>query len=50
LRWADIWQDPAGAAVVRSADEGDETVPTVVVAGRSHVGPDPAWVRERLFR
>jgi hypothetical protein len=23
-------------------------VPTVVVAGRAHTNPDPAWVREQL--
>ncbi|GGV08999.1 membrane protein [Streptomyces litmocidini] len=46
--WVDIWRDPAGAAVVRAANGGDETVPTVVVSGRPFVNPDPAWVRERL--
>jgi mycoredoxin len=25
-------------------------VPTVVVAGRSHVNPAPAWLREQLSR
>ncbi|MCX5554826.1 glutaredoxin domain-containing protein [Streptomyces sp. NBC_00038] len=49
LYWVDIWRDPAGAAVVRAANDGNETVPTVVVAGQSHVNPDPEWVRERLF-
>ncbi|MET9652900.1 glutaredoxin domain-containing protein [Streptomyces sp. NPDC006460] len=48
LHWVDIWRDPAGAAVVRAANDGDETVPTVVVAGRPHTNPDPAWVREQL--
>ncbi|WP_181139210.1 glutaredoxin domain-containing protein [Streptomyces sp. Ru72] len=48
--WVDIWRDPAGAAVVRAANDGNETVPTVVVAGRPHVNPDPAWVREQLSR
>ncbi|MFD7393039.1 glutaredoxin domain-containing protein [Streptomyces sp. NPDC059852] len=46
--WVDIWRDPAGAAEVRAANGGDETVPTVVVAGRPHTDPDPRWVRERL--
>jgi mycoredoxin len=49
LHWVDIWRDPAGAAAVRAANDGDETVPTVVVAGRPHTNPDPAWVREQLF-
>ncbi|MFE2722155.1 glutaredoxin domain-containing protein [Kitasatospora sp. NPDC059327] len=48
--WVDIWRDPAGAAAVRAVNDGDETVPTVVVAGRPHVNPDPAWVRARLDR
>ncbi|MFI1486687.1 glutaredoxin domain-containing protein [Streptomyces sp. NPDC020747] len=48
LHWVDIWRDADGAAVVRAANEGNETVPTVVVAGRPHVNPDPAWVREQL--
>ncbi|MEU6761714.1 glutaredoxin domain-containing protein [Streptomyces sp. NPDC046853] len=48
LHWVNIWRDPAGAAVVRSANDGNETVPTVLVAGTPHVNPDPAWVREQL--
>ncbi|MGW1162071.1 glutaredoxin domain-containing protein [Streptomyces sp. NPDC002519] len=48
LHWVDIWRDPAGAAVVKAANDGNETVPTVVVAGRAHTNPDPAWVREQL--
>ncbi|MFJ9725659.1 glutaredoxin domain-containing protein [Streptomyces sp. NPDC101209] len=48
LHWVDIRRDPAGAAVVRAANNGDETVPTVVVAGRAHTNPDPDWVRRQL--
>ncbi|MFE2100115.1 MULTISPECIES: glutaredoxin domain-containing protein [unclassified Streptomyces] len=48
LHWVDIWRDPAGAAAVRAANDGNETVPTVVVGGRPHTNPDPAWVREQL--
>ncbi|MFF7329851.1 glutaredoxin domain-containing protein [Streptomyces sp. NPDC008150] len=48
LHWVNIWRDPDGAAVVRAANGGDETVPTVVVAGRPHVNPDPGWVRAHL--
>lgn len=48
LHWVDIWRDPAGAAAVRAVNGGDETVPTVVVAGRPHVNPDPDWVRGQL--
>ncbi|RVU22944.1 hypothetical protein EOT10_20980 [Streptomyces antnestii] len=48
LYWVDIWRDPAGAAAVRAANDGNETVPTVVVAGRPHTNPDRGWVREQL--
>ncbi|MEU7410141.1 glutaredoxin domain-containing protein [Streptomyces sp. NPDC042638] len=48
LHWVDIWRDPAGAAAVRAANAGDETVPTVLVAGRAHTNPRPAWVRAQL--
>ncbi|MFE3644582.1 glutaredoxin domain-containing protein [Streptomyces sp. NPDC059169] len=48
LHWVDIWRDPAGAAAVRAFNNGNETVPTVVVAGRPHTNPDPRWVREQL--
>ncbi|MGW1747585.1 glutaredoxin domain-containing protein [Streptomyces sp. NPDC002092] len=48
LYWVDIWRDPAGAAAVREANDGNETVPTVVVAGRPHTNPDPEWIREQL--
>lgn len=48
LHWVDIWRDPAGAAAVREANDGNETVPTVVVKGRPHTNPDPEWVREQL--
>ncbi|MEV1026380.1 glutaredoxin domain-containing protein [Streptomyces sp. NPDC050264] len=48
LHWVNIWRDPAGAAAVRAVNDGDETVPTVFVAGRPYVNPDPAWVREQL--
>ncbi|KUN86700.1 hypothetical protein AQJ66_11775 [Streptomyces bungoensis] len=50
LYWVDIWRDPAGAAAVRAVADGNETVPTVVVAGQPHVNPDPAWVRDQLSR
>ncbi|MGZ9934130.1 glutaredoxin domain-containing protein [Streptomyces sp. NC-S4] len=48
LHWVDIWRDPAAAAVVRAANDGSETVPTVLVAGRPHTNPDPEWVRGQL--
>ncbi|MFE4257723.1 glutaredoxin domain-containing protein [Streptomyces sp. NPDC056883] len=48
VHWVDIWRDPAGAAAARAANQGNETVPTVIVAGRPHTNPDPAWVRAQL--
>jgi hypothetical protein len=34
-----IWEEPAGAAVVRENAGGNETVPTLVVGDRSLVNP-----------
>ncbi|WP_203601989.1 glutaredoxin domain-containing protein [Streptomyces sp. SID9727] len=50
LHWVDIWRDPEAAAAVRAVNDGNETVPTVFVAGRAHTNPDPAWVRAQLTR
>lgn len=38
-REINIWADPAAAAFVRSVAHGNETVPTVVVAGGAMVNP-----------
>ena len=46
--WVDIWKDPAGAAAVRAVADGNETVPTVMLAGIPYVNPDPLWLRSRL--
>lgn len=46
--WVDIWRDPEGAAAVRAVADGNETVPTVILAGEAHVNPDPQWLRSRL--
>ncbi|WP_030062117.1 glutaredoxin domain-containing protein [Streptomyces novaecaesareae] len=46
--WVDIRRDPEGAAAVRAVNDGNETVPTVLVTGRAHTNPDPAWVRAQL--
>ncbi|WP_420037694.1 glutaredoxin domain-containing protein [Streptomyces sp. cg28] len=48
LHWVSIWRDPAAAASVRAANDGNETVPTVVVAGVPHTNPHPEWVRQQL--
>lgn len=41
VTWHDIWADPDAAAYVRAAALGNETVPTVVVGGRTFVNPAP---------
>lgn len=41
----DIWQDPAAAAAVRAVADGNETVPTVHVAGQWLVNPRAAQVQ-----
>lgn len=39
-----IWDDPAAAAIVRGAANGNETVPTVEVGGRFLVNPSAKQV------
>ena len=39
FREVDIWKDPAAAAEVRAVAGGNETVPTIHVAGRWLVNP-----------
>lgn len=36
--------------MVRAVNDGNETVPTAVVAGRPGTNPDVEWVREQLSR
>lgn len=46
--WINIWQDKDAAAFVRSVNNGDETVPTVVLDGKVHINPDPREIRAAL--
>lgn len=46
--WVNIWADEEAADYVRSVNDGNETVPTVVIDGIPHTNPDPALVRQRL--
>jgi mycoredoxin len=46
--WVDIWADPDGAAFVRSVNDGNETVPTVVIGGEAHTNPPPKLVKAAL--
>lgn len=41
VNWHNIWADAEAAAYVRGAALGNETVPTVVVGGRTYVNPGP---------
>lgn len=41
VRWHNIWRDPEAAEFVRSVADGNETVPTVVLAGTAQVNPPP---------
>jgi mycoredoxin len=43
-----IWEDPEGAAFVRSVTGGDETVPTVRIGTRSLVNPSPRQLLELI--
>jgi mycoredoxin len=47
-RWVDIWADPDAAAYLRSVNDGNETVPTVVVDGVPRTNPEPKVVRSAL--
>lgn len=46
-REVDIWSDPDGAAQVRAAANGNETVPTVAIAGQFLVNPPARTVVAR---
>ncbi|QYJ04099.1 NrdH-redoxin [Nocardioides panacisoli] len=48
--WVDIWADPEAAAYVRSVNDGNETVPTVVIDGAAHTNPAPRKVKAALDR
>lgn len=45
----DIERDPEAAAIVESANDGNQTVPTLVYAdGTAHTNPSVAEVKEKL--
>lgn len=46
--WVNIWQDEEAAAFVRSVNDGNETVPTVVMDDRTITNPGPQLVLDRL--
>lgn len=47
-QWVDIWEDAEAAAFVRSVNDGNEVVPTVVLDGIPVTNPDPQVVLDRL--
>ncbi len=46
--WVNIWEDGEAAAYVRRVNQGNETVPTVVIDGEPHTNPGPGKVRKLL--
>lgn len=48
VQWVNIWQDAEAAEFVRQHNDGNETVPTVVIDGEVHTNPDPRLVRDAL--
>ncbi|MEV4180249.1 glutaredoxin domain-containing protein [Streptosporangium canum] len=50
LRYSEvnIWGDPEAAAFVRSVADGNETVPTVTVAGKAMVNPSKGRLLEAV--
>lgn len=46
--WINIWQDADAAEFVRSVNDGNEVVPTVVIDGEPHTNPDAHLVRDAL--
>ena len=48
--WVNIWEDDEGRAYVASVNDGNETVPTVVIDGVPHTNPDPSVVKAALVR
>lgn len=48
ITWVNIWKDQDARAFVASVNDGNETVPTVVVDGTAHTNPDPSVVKKAL--
>lgn len=46
--WVDVWADPEASAYVRTVNNGDEVVPTVVVGGVPRTNPPPREVLAAL--
>ena len=48
ITWVNIWQDDEARAFVASVNNGNETVPTVVIDDVPHTNPDPSVVMRAL--
>ncbi|QVQ54772.1 glutathione S-transferase N-terminal domain-containing protein [Spiractinospora alimapuensis] len=48
VTWINIWQDQAAEDFVRSVNDGNATVPTVVIGGGALTNPDPRTVLRHL--
>ncbi|NMR31401.1 glutaredoxin domain-containing protein [Crystallibacter degradans] len=49
-QWVNIWRDAEAAAFVREHNDGNETVPTVILRDEVVTNPDPETVRRELVR
>lgn len=47
-QWVNIWQDKQAAEFVRSVNDGNEVVPTVVLDGIPVTNPNPQVVLDKL--
>lgn len=48
ITWVNIWEDDDARAFVASVNDGNETVPTVVIDGVPHTNPEPSTVKKAL--
>lgn len=48
VSWVDSSLDPAAERLVRAANNGDHTTPTVLFRDELRTNPDPYWVRSRV--
>ena len=46
--WVNVSGDESASLRVRSANDGNETVPTVFVGDASYTNPSAAWMRKQL--
>lgn len=46
--WRNIWEDDQARSYVASVNNGNEIVPTVVIAGKAHTNPKPDLVLAAL--